>query len=247
MVGGGTRKSVLLAAAMQLSLALWGQSAPTAPPASTPEPAKPVPEISAPSPTITFKPAPSAPPATSILEVKRIYMDSFGDLPLRFCRGWDIASTEKELVKDDPDFTVGTKSAFYKGNLYVADVRRGQWSTLKRDEIIVKTAREDGPEVIVRIEAVAGYVDTYKRIKNILNGVAVTRKTTVTVDKVTNASVLEPLFEGGKVFALKGAWNSLWESEFNVFPSGKKDDQVDSLVISAKDQILSSGMMSLSS
>jgi predicted phage terminase large subunit-like protein len=157
---------------------------------------------------------------------------------LRYVRGWDLASTEKERVKDDPDYTVGTKSAFDGTDLWVADVQRGQWSALERDKRIVDTAKADGRGVTVRLECVAGYKDTFIRVRSLLSGIAVVKKITPQGDKVSEASCLEPLFESGHVKILRALWNTAWLAEVAGFPKAKHDDQVDSLKISAKDELL---------
>lgn len=156
---------------------------------------------------------------------------------LRFVRGWDLASTKKERIKDDPDFTVGTKAAYgVDGILYVADVKRGQWEATKRDKIMIATAEEDGPGVMVDIECVAGYKDTYTRAREQLLGHATVRKCTPKGDKVSRASFLEPKFEAGQVVLLRGDWNAAWKKEFLSFPGGSHDDQVDSLVVATHKQ-----------
>jgi predicted phage terminase large subunit-like protein len=152
---------------------------------------------------------------------------------LRWHRGWDLASTEKERVKDDPDFTVGTKSAWDGTDLWIADVRRGQWAAPERDKRIVDTAKDDGRGVVVHIEVVAGYKDTYERVRKLLWGIAIVRKQTPDIDKVAKAAPFEPLFEASRVHLLEAPWNREWIAEHLAFPRGKKDDQVDSTIISA--------------
>ena len=160
---------------------------------------------------------------------------------LSWRRGWDLASSEKERMKDDPDYTVGTLAAFDSKTrrLYIRDVVRGQWSALKRDSRMEETAQLDAASGCARvnIEAVGGYVDTFNRVRANLRGTAVVRKVTPMVDKVARASVLEPLFEAGNVYAVKSRWKQDWESELLAFPSGKHDDQVDSLVVAVYDQV----------
>lgn len=160
---------------------------------------------------------------------------------LSWRRGWDLASSEKERMKDDPDYTVGTLAAYdaKTRRLYIRDVVRGQWSALKRDSRMEETAQLDAASGCARvnIEAIGGYVDTFNRVRSNLRGTAVVRKVTPMVDKVARASVLEPLFEAGNVYAVKGRWNQDWESEFLAFPSWKHDDQVDSLVVAVYDQV----------
>ena len=152
---------------------------------------------------------------------------------LRYVRGWDLASTEKERVKDDPDYTVGTLAAFDGESLWIADVVRGQWSALERDRRMMDTAKRDGPGVTVKIETVAGYKDTFTRIRGLLAGKASVRNTTPQGDKVSRAAALEPLFEACRVKILAAPWNAAWLAECAAFPKGKHDDQVDSLVLAA--------------
>jgi hypothetical protein len=91
------------------------------------------------------------------------------DVPqgLRFCRFWDLASTEKEVAKDDPDYTSGSLVATKKikdiVHLYVADVRWVQAEAPRRNKMIEDTAKADGASVEIGIESVAGYKDTYTR------------------------------------------------------------------------------------
>jgi predicted phage terminase large subunit-like protein len=155
----------------------------------------------------------------------------------RWSRGWDLASSKKELVKPDPDYTVGTKASYHKGCVYVADVKRTQHRAVKRDNLIKACALADGSNVPVYVECVAGYTDTYDRMEDMLAGKSVVRKYTPVVDKVARATNYEAFFELGQVFVLEADWNEDWIKEFNAFPKGKHDDQVDSLVVALNEQI----------
>lgn len=178
-------------------------------------------------------------------DLVRFIDDSSIPSDLRLIRGWDIASTEKERTKNDPDYTVGTLAGWHAETrrLYVLDVVRGRWSTLKRDRIIEEVAKRDAAMgcVTVNLEAVGGYIDTFNHISSILRAYASIYRITPTVDKVANATVLEPIFELGEVYAVRGEWNEDWVAELSSFPSGKHDDQVDSLVIASKQAIQSGG------
>lgn len=165
---------------------------------------------------------------------------------LKFVRSWDLASSEKERIKDDPDYTVGTKLAYDGTNYFVVDVIRGQWTATERDNKIVAAAIADGPACTVKIETVAGYKDTYVRIKNRLRGKFIVRNSTPQLDKVARASLIEPAFDGKCVFILQGPWNLDWISEFSSFPRGKHDDQVDSFVIGAEELTSAKRRMGLS-
>lgn len=155
---------------------------------------------------------------------------------LRWVRGWDLASTEKERVKDDPDRTVGTLVGWDGEVLYVRDVIRQRLAVGERDELIVETAKQDPPGTVVKIEAVGGYVDAFNSAKARLRGVARVEKITPHKDKVVRAGALESIFEGGRVMVPTTApWVEPWLRELGAFPSAAHDDQVDSLVIAADD------------
>ena len=165
---------------------------------------------------------------------------------LKLVRGWDLASSEKERISDNPDFTVGTKVGFDGTRLWIVDVVRGQWSAPKRDSVMQETARKDGRNVEVRIEIVAGYKDTFTRAKAALAGEAFVRGVTPHGDKVARASILEPIFEAGNVMVVIAGWNSAWVAELLGFPKGKKDDQVDSCVVASGELIDSRRRMKIS-
>lgn len=145
-------------------------------------------------------------------------------------RGWDLASTAKQRMKDDPDFTCGTKATIESDTLYVDDVIRGQWAAPERDAIMRRAAQSDGPGCRVKVESVAGYKDTVSRVRSDLQGLAIVESYNPKGDKVARASFLEPLFEASKVIIRRGPWNQKWLAEFAAFPAGRHDDQVDSLV-----------------
>lgn len=152
---------------------------------------------------------------------------------LRRARAWDLASTEKERVKDDPDYTVGALTAWQNEKLYIIDLKRGQWSATMRDDIIVRTALEDGPAVNVWVETVAGYKDTFTRMRDLLRGKAIVKNSIPKGDKVTRAAVLEPTYEAGHVHIVEAPWNKDFLAEVGAFPKGKHDDAVDAVTISA--------------
>lgn len=175
----------------------------------------------------------------SMLRADKVRIVKASEVPigLRWRRGWDLASTEKERIKDDPDYTVGTHAAFDGTRIWVKDVVRGQWSAPQRDQRMLDTAVKDGPSVQVRVECVAGYKDTYVRVRKALMGKATVLPSRPRENKVARASLLEACFEAGYVCIVEGPWNEDWIKEFNKFPKGEKDDQVDSLGITIADDV----------
>ena len=159
---------------------------------------------------------------------------------LKFVRAWDLASTEKQLVKSDPDYTVGALVAIdWTGEngmtgkvpvIYIKDVRRIRKTAPERDNLMKTTAVHDGSGVRMGIESVGGYIDTYNNIKLALDGVIHVEYITVSKDKVVRASALEPAFDASNVYILRAEWNTQFLDELGKFPSGVHDDQVDALV-----------------
>lgn len=157
---------------------------------------------------------------------------------VRFSRGWDLASTKKERSKSDPDYSVGTKAGYKDGRLYIDDVVRGQWSGMQREERIRVCAEDDGPLVTVIVEVVGGYKDAFERVQAIVGGVVPVKDFKPATDKVARAACLEAVFEIGNVYVKKADWNAAWRDELGAFPSGRHDDQVDSLVVAVHDMIV---------
>jgi predicted phage terminase large subunit-like protein len=167
---------------------------------------------------------------------------------LRFIRGWDVASSKEERTRDDPDYSVGTKSAWKKAErtLFIADVARGQWEAPERNRRMIQCAEMDGSATQIRVEVVAGYKDAYTILRSELRGQRIVKPFTPEGDKVSRSSFLEPIFEAGNVVLLRAPWNAPWIEEMGSFPGGRHDDQVDSLVISAKEQVESRGFVATS-
>jgi len=156
-------------------------------------------------------------------------------------RGWDVASTQAEIDSDDPDYSVGLLGKYATGKAFVKDVVRGQWDAVRRDQMMLQCAIEDGAGVVVRIESVAGYKDTFTRMENRLAGYAVVQKVTPDKDKVARASVLQAPMEAGCFILRRADWNKAFMDELATFPKkgkGVKLDQVDAAVIAMHDEIV---------
>lgn len=162
-----------------------------------------------------------------------IVHDSLEEFPnTRYIRFWDLASTTKERIKDDPDWTVGTLLGVTVDagmpRVWIKHIVYGQWEAPERNRKIVETAKQDGPGVRVAVESVGGYKDTWATLREILKGVAYVEKVTVSSDKVVRAAPLEPVFDAGNVHILRGAWLNPWLNQVLGFPFGH-DDFVDSM------------------
>ena len=176
----------------------------------------------------------------TMLRVDKI--KTFDKLPqnIEIVRTWDLASSTKARVKDDPDYTVGVKGGVgfvtTKANVkipivYIDDIVRGQWEALKRQEIIRNTAIGDG-SITVGVEAYGAYKDSYTELRDTLLGLRTVRSMQLSGDKVAKAAILEPILEAGNFYVKKNApWVEALVKEFQEFPSGKHDDIVDTVSI----------------
>ncbi len=174
--------------------------------------------------------------------------DGFGS----FARGWDLASTEVQLQKDDPDWTIGVKAAvkidrqnittefgeiteLQVVNIYIDDIVRIQAEAKKRNMKMVQTAAGDGAGCIQYIEAFAAYKDAYTTLKEILKGSHIVEPVRLQGDKISKITTfLEVPFEFGNVFVNSNIPEQVvhdFMSVCNSFPSGKHDDDPDALAV----------------
>jgi predicted phage terminase large subunit-like protein len=153
---------------------------------------------------------------------------------LLWVRVWDLASTEKERVKSDPDETAGAKVAVTQEesgawHLWIDDVRTCQHEATERNDMIINTAEDDGMSVWQGVESIAGFKDAYTTLKKILKGKSVVHKVVVSGDKIVRAGEVEPIFEAGNVHVRKSWWNKKALQQIAEFPSGAHDDIVDAM------------------
>jgi len=161
-------------------------------------------------------------------------------------RAWDLASSKKERVKDDPDFTVGVKGCVVEEVneagikvpvVYVEEIKRGQWESLERQETIKNTAIADGA-ISIGVEAYGAYKDAYTELRDTLRGVRVVKPMQLSGDKVAKASILEPIMEAGNFRINKNiSCKEELIKELTNFPNGKHDDIVDAVTLMVHMQI----------
>lgn len=139
-------------------------------------------------------------------------------------RYWDKAASE-----DGGAYTVGC--LMYKttqNRFIVADIRRGQWSSEVREDIIRDTAEGDGVgvEVVVEQEPGSGGKESAENtVRNLAGyGVYVDRPSG---DKVRRADPFSVQVNNGNVQLLRGDWNGKFIDELRFFPFGTYKDQVD--------------------
>lgn len=144
-------------------------------------------------------------------------------------RYWDKAGT-KESENPGAAFSAGVRMAYHRPSrlYYVVDVVRGQWSSLKREQVIKQCAETDGGSVRIWTEQEPGSGGK-ESAQNTISNLAgwIIRAETVTGDKVSRAGPLAAQVEAGNVRLLRGEWNEAFLAELHSFPTGKLKDQVD--------------------
>lgn len=147
----------------------------------------------------------------------------------RWLRFWDLAATAKEAARNgDPDYTAGAKVGLDgDGNLYLADITRGQWAWPRARACIQSMAERE--RIPVYVEAVAGFKAAYSNLlEGWPTGVAI-KEVSVERDKVGRALAWFSLIDRGQVMAVTGPWLNDFKVELSAFPNGPHDDQIDAV------------------
>lgn len=165
----------------------------------------------------------------SMIEPAAVPEFSPGAKAVRF---WDLAASEPTESYKDPDYTVGTLALYDNGIFYVMDVQRFRHRPDKVEELIAKTAAEDGKMVAIRMEQEPGsagksLASQYSRF--ILPGYDF-RAIPSSGDKILRSQPFASAVANGNVRVLVSHWNSNWMDELTSFPEAvAHDDQVDSV------------------
>lgn len=177
------------------------------------------------------------------VDLVRVHEDTTDFPKARFIRCWDLASSEKERDKDDPDSTVGvlgtvTSTTRNIGGMHVPvheiwlkHIAVYQGEAPGRDAVIQSTALGDGRGVAQYVEAFGGYKDAYTTLKRVLAGIQMVYPSRMTGDKAAKAAPLEPVFDIGGVHIVRGPWLDAFLKQFTEFPDGNHDDFVDPVAI----------------
>ena len=101
----------------------------------------------------------------------------------------------------------------------------------KANETLVKHAVDDGPGVTLVIEQEPGSAGkllvSAVELQPQLKGFKVVGSP-VSSNKVVRAQPLLAAIEAGNVHLVRSSWNETWADEYDGFPAGEHDDQVDS-------------------
>jgi predicted phage terminase large subunit-like protein len=143
---------------------------------------------------------------------------------LQQVRYWDKAGTHKGGC-----YTVGVKMIKLTNKHYiVVDVKRGQWSSEEREQIIKETTVMDGGNVVQYVEqegGSGGKESAEATVRNLAGYII--EADSPGGDKVSRADPYSVQVNWGNVALLQGLWNQEYIEEFRFFPFGKYKDQVD--------------------
>ena len=155
-------------------------------------------------------------------------VDALPDGVLR-CRAWDLAATEKKLLGDDPDWTVGVLWAKKDGHYYVENVVRARVGPGAVEDMIKQTALLDGRKVWVHLPqdpGATGKIALAALVRMLAGWRVMSDKPTG--DKVSRAMPFLSQAHHGNVSLVRGQWNKTWLDEVCAFPTpGVHDDIVD--------------------
>ena len=148
-------------------------------------------------------------------------------------RGWDLAATQPTPSNPDPDWTVGFLLVKdQRGEVYLADVKRGRGGPGWVEDLVVETAKADGHQTEIHLWQDPGGAGKSQAdyLRKKLAGYRV-HITPARESKTTYAGPLssyaEPRGGVGHVSMLRAPWNEPWLAEAVGFPDGRHDDQVD--------------------
>jgi predicted phage terminase large subunit-like protein len=161
---------------------------------------------------------------------KREWFQIVNEAPahIKKVRFWDLAATKPKQGRD-PDYTVGVLLGEQKGVYYIIDVKRFRKAPMQVETIIKQTAAVDGHKVRVYMEQEPGssgvaQIDYYSR--QVLKGYSFWGVRT-TGSKAERATPVSSAAEAGNIKLVNGTWVSAFLDEFEAFPLGSHDDQVD--------------------
>ena len=150
-------------------------------------------------------------------------------------RFWDLAATEKETVKDDPDYTAGARVSFHNKVYFIEHVTRQQvrWAGVKW--LIAQTGildADQGVQTGVEQEPGASGKAMIQELVSTqgIQGVVSLRGFPARGDKVKRANLWSAQAEVGNVKIVRGNWDiEAFLNECERFPDGPHDDQVDAV------------------
>lgn len=150
-------------------------------------------------------------------------------------RRWDFAATEKELVKDDPDYTASCLMLVVNGSYYILDATNEQIDPAKIDRTYENITRQDqvrfaneARRYLSRWEQEPGSAGKRESWRLVRQMAGVDAKGVPSQgDKLMRAKPLAAQAEVGNVYLLAGAWNERWLNHMHGQPELPHDDEMD--------------------
>lgn len=145
-------------------------------------------------------------------------------------RFWDLAATKPKRGKE-PDYTVGALVGEKNGVYYVINIVRMRGAPPEVEAAIKQTAVLDKYNTRIYMEQEPGssgvsQIDYYAR--QVLKGYSFWGVKT-TGPKEERATPVSSAAEAGNIKLVNGVWISAFLDEFEAFPEGMHDDQVDAV------------------
>lgn len=148
-------------------------------------------------------------------------------------RYWDKAASTKK----GSDYSVGALLVECDGLIFIVDVKRGRWSSHKRETTIKATIHQDrvhfsNIQTFVEVEPGSSGIDSAQSTVRSNLG-QIVRLHRPTGDKETRARPLSAYAEAGLVricpacLSYPGTFHEILLHELEIFPNGRHDDQVD--------------------
>lgn len=163
---------------------------------------------------------------------RREWFEIIGEAPaqLRKVRYWDLAATKPKRGRE-PDYTVGALLGEKNGIYYILNIQRLRAAPPQVEALIKQTAELDGHATRIFMEQEPGssgvaQVDYYAR--QVLKGYSFWGVKT-TGPKQERATPVSSAAEAGNVKLVQASWNGAFLDEFEAFPEGLHDDQVDAV------------------
>jgi len=169
------------------------------------------------------------PPGGGMFKIDRIVYENAPDQDdmrkwIKIVRYWDKAATAGGGM-----YTVGAKMGQdIKKRFWLLDIRRGQWDSSKREEIIKNTALSDTRKVYIAIEQEpgSGGKESAEATVRELAGWKVTVDIP-TGDKTSRADTFSVQVNNGNLRMVPAGWNLEYLDEMKYFPMSKFKDQID--------------------
>jgi len=177
------------------------------------------------------------------------YYDDISDViddpeSIIWIRAWDIAASVKELIKSDPDWTVGVKmfvkkyesnvDGYYVHTVYIDDIIRVRFEAPERDRLILSTALAES-NTIVGVESFGVQKDVYSNVRKLLQGKRIIRKfpdgKDPRGDLLSRSFALQTACESGNLYVKRADWNEALINELACFPGSKHDDIIAAMVV----------------